>query len=407
MSTTASIDPTVTQQVADAYFAALVDRDVETAVALWEPGGRENVRGQVDTTAPEGVRTFLSGIFGSFPDFAFTVLSTTTQDDRCSVRWTASATFAGPDAFHGIEPNGASVTIEGVDELTVRDGKIVENNAYADGAGLMRALGVLPPEGSKQETRMTGAFNVKTRVTRKVGSDAVESVADGVWLLRGGVPGKTMNIYFVRDTEATDGVLMFDAGVKQMTNEARLAAASLGGLTRVVLGHSHADHRGVAPFMGVPVFCHPDERPDAEGDGGDHYFHIEKLNAVGRMLLPKLLPWWDGGPVTIAGTVQEGDEIASGFSVVDLPGHAPGNIGLWREADGVAVTSDCFYTLDPQTGLNSKPRVPHVAFNIDTEQARASIRKLAALKPTAAWPGHLKPLIGDVAAGLEQAAATT
>ena len=107
-------------------------------------------------------------------------------------------------------------------------------------------------------------------------------------------------------------------------------------------------------------------------------------------LLPRLLPSWDGGPVTISETLEEGDEIA-GFKVIHLPGHAPGMIGLWRESDRVALTSDCFYTLDPQTGLKGKPRVPHAAFNQDTEQARASIRKLAALEPAAALPGPHGP----------------
>ena len=82
-------------------------------------------------------------------------------------------------------------------------------------------------------------------------------------------------------------------------------------------------------------------------------------------------------------------------------------IGLWRESDRLALVSDCFYTLDPQTGLKGKPRVPHAAFNEDTEQARASIRKLAALEPAAAWPGHADPLTGDVRSQLELAAATT
>jgi hydroxyacylglutathione hydrolase len=115
---------------------------------------------------------------------------------------------------------------------------------------------------------------------------------------------------------------------------------------------------------------------------------------------------WDGGPVTIAATVSEGDELA-GFEVVALPGHAPGLIGLWRAADRLALVSDCFYTLDPQTGIPGHARVPHRAFNMDTEQARASIRKLAALAPATAWSGHAEPLRGDVAAQLEQAAATT
>ncbi len=154
------------------------------------------------------------------------------------------------------------------------------------------------------------------------------------------------------------------------------------------------------------MLCHRAEKADAEGDGGAHYFDFSKLNPIGRLLLPRLLPSWDGGPVTISGTLEEGDEIA-GFRVVHLPGHAPGLIGLWRESDRLALVSDCFYTLDPQTGLKGHPRVPISAFNEDTEQARASIRKLAALEPAAAWPGHADRLTGDVRSQLETAAATT
>jgi len=71
-------------------------------------------------------------------------------------------------------------------------------DAYTDGATIARQLGVLPPQGSPAEAGMTRAFNVKTRVETRL-SGKLEDVAEGVWLLRGGFPGKTMNVYFVRD----------------------------------------------------------------------------------------------------------------------------------------------------------------------------------------------------------------
>jgi glyoxylase-like metal-dependent hydrolase (beta-lactamase superfamily II) len=108
--------------------------------------------------------------------------------------------------------------------------------------------------------------------------------------------------------------------------------------------------------------------------------------------------------VRIDGTVDEGDDV-SGFRVVHLPGHAPGLIGLFRESDRLALTSDCFYVIDPETSLKKPPGPPHEAFNEDTEQARASMRKLAALDPSAAWPGHADALTGDVQGRLERAAA--
>ena len=87
-----------------------------------------------------------------------------------------------------------------------------------------------------------------------------------------------------------------------------------------------------------------------------------------------------------------------------IPGHAPGLIALFRESDGVALTSDCFYTLDIGTGRHGPPRLPSAGFNLDTEQARASIRKVAALEPSVAWPGHADAVTGDVRGQLEQAA---
>jgi hypothetical protein len=39
-------------------------------------------------------------------------------------------------------------------------------------------------------------------------------------------------------------------------------------------------------------------------------------------------------------------------------------------------------------------------------QARASIRKLAALQPSIAWPGQTNPVAGDVVGQLERAAST-
>ena len=104
----------------------------------------------------------------------------------------------------------------------------------------------------------------------------------------------------------------------------------------------------------------------------------------------------------IAGTLQEGEEVA-GFEVVELPGHAPGQIGLWRSSDRLALTSDCFYVID-MWARDSAPNLPLALYNYDTEQARASLRKLAALDPAVAWPGHGNALSGDVRGQLERAA---
>jgi len=233
----------------------------------------------------------------------------------------------------------------------------------------------------------------------------MEKVADGVWLLRGDAR-KSMNIYFLEDGE---GVVQFDAGTKAMVKAAKAAGAQLGGVKRVVLGHAHADHRGTAPSMGAPVFCHADDVADAESDAAiAPYMEISELPVPARWLFPLLLKRWDGGAVQIAGTVAEGDEVA-GFRVLHFPGHAPGLIGLWRESDRVALVSDVIYLLDSTKMGRPLPEgeasVPHPAWNWDHAKAKESIRKLAALEPALVCTGHEEPLRGEnLRPALERAA---
>ncbi len=382
------------------YFAAIDARELEQAVSLWAPGGRENVRGQVDVLAPDGVREFIGELIGALPDLSMQVLSTISEGDRCGVQWRLTGTFAGPGSFGGIAPTGRPVVLEGFDLLTVRDGLIQSNDAFTDSMTFARQIGMLPPKASGAEARLTQAFNGKTRLSSRLGPGEAELVAEGVWVVQG-QPARC-NVYLLEDD---GGVTLFDAGARTMTRAVASAGAKLGGIRRVVLGHGHTGHRGVAPALGVPVLCHADEVQDAEGSGGFRYWPQGLAGLpVGLRQLHLLLHRfaWDGGPVKIADTVSEGDEVA-GFRVVEIPGHAPGMIALWRESDRLALSSDCFYTLN-RWGRDCAPALPMAIYNLDTEQARASLRKLAALEPAAAWPGHAKPVTGDVRRQLEQAA---
>jgi glyoxylase-like metal-dependent hydrolase (beta-lactamase superfamily II) len=232
----------------------------------------------------------------------------------------------------------------------------------------------------------------------------LEPIAPRVWLLRGGLTG-TMNVYLIEDG---DGVVVYDTGEKGMAPAIAAAAARMGGLKQVVLGHADTDHRGAAPALSAlaPVVCHPDAVGEAQGAGGRTYWDMSKLPLAIRVLHDVLHRWvWDGGPVQISGTVHGGDEVA-GFEVVELDGHAPGLIGLWRAADRVALVSDCIY-VTTMLGRPTAAHVPHPAYNLDGERARMSIAALAALDPLVVAPGHLGPLTGpSVRAELERAAAT-
>lgn len=235
----------------------------------------------------------------------------------------------------------------------------------------------------------------------------IGQVAAGVWLLRGDIRGG-MNVYFIE--EPGSGVIQFDAGTRKMTAAVLEAGRRLGGIKQILLGHAHADHRGTAAAAEAPVYCHYDAVSEAGyPDAILPYFELGLLEvAPVRLLFPSLLRWWDGGPVSIAGTVGAGDDVA-GFEVIDLSGHAPGQIGLWREADRLALVSDTIYLVD-SARLKERPKgtasIPHPAFNMDTEAARGAVHRLIDLNPRTICTGHGHPLTGaDLRPILEQAAA--
>ncbi len=393
--------------VARSYFEAIAARDIDGAIAMWAPGGTEHVVGRAELPAPGGVRAQLDELHRAFPDLHWEVLDvigptgSDPQAGRVAVQWHATGTFAGPGSFQGFVANGAHLEMQGCDVLTVNgEGRIERLEAYIDSGDIARQLGVLPPAGSKTETRLTQLANARTRARAWIHGSEPERIAEGVWLVRGGIP-RSMNVYLIEDD---GGVTVFDAGISDMAASVAAAGARLGGIKRVVLGHADADHRGAAPELGAPVYCHESERAAAQSP--EHYrdyWERSKLDAHGRTVLWRLIATWDGAPLQIAGTLNEGDELA-GFRVVHLPGHAPGLIGLFRATDRLALVSDTLYTVDPQTGRHQAAHVPHPAFNQDTEQARASIRKLAALDPVTVWAGHAEPVTGDVQAQLERAA---
>jgi steroid delta-isomerase-like uncharacterized protein len=155
--------------VGRAYFDAVAAKDLDAMVDCWEPGAVDEIHGIVSMRAPEGIREWFANTFRAVPDFQMEVLELIADADKVAVRWHMTGTFSGDAKFEGAIPTGKSLDLTGCDVLTVRDGKIVHNDAYMNGMQMARQLGVLPPQGSGQERAMIGAANVKTRLARKLG----------------------------------------------------------------------------------------------------------------------------------------------------------------------------------------------------------------------------------------------
>lgn len=166
MATAAKADAAA---VCKGYFDAVAARDVDAMAAFWEPGCIDELHGLASLRAPEGVTEWFANTFRAVPDFQMKVIDLIAGDDKVAVRWQMTGTFSGDAKFEGAIATGEKIDITGCDVLTVRDGKIVHNDAYLNGMQMARQLGMLPAQGSGQERAMIGALNAKTRLARRFG----------------------------------------------------------------------------------------------------------------------------------------------------------------------------------------------------------------------------------------------
>ena len=94
--------------------------------------------------------------------------------------------------------------------------------------------------------------------------------------------------------------------------------------------------------------------------------------------------------------------------MLHTPGHTPGHVSFFREADRTLLVGDAFCTTKPESffeaNLLQHPELhgPPAYFTSDWSAAETSVKLLAKLKPATVAPGHGKPLAGaDVGASLQ------
>ena len=206
----------------------------------------------------------------------------------------------------------------------------------------------------------------------------MHQLAEDVWQIPL-MPRNLVNAYLVGD-------LLVDAGMR--LHGGKVVSAVAGhGVAAHVLTHVHNDHAGgtkhVKDTLGVPVWV-------GAGDA-------EALR-TGKALPPPSVP---GGSMlsSAAGSpkvepdreLREGDEIGPGFLVLETPGHSPGHLSFWREADRTLICGDVFFNMNIVTtsyGLRQPPGV----FTYDPPLNRRSERRLSELAPRLVLFGHGPPL---------------
>jgi steroid delta-isomerase-like uncharacterized protein len=167
MATTEQQSGRETMEVAKTYFAATTRRDLDAMEACWAPGGVEHIAPVGELSVPGEYRAYFQEIFEAFPDFEYQVLRMIGEGDHVAVHWRATGTFTGKP-YQGLEPNGKSGSIEGIDMIRIEDGKVVRNDVYFDSATFLRTMGVLPPVDSVGERATKVLFNLRTKVAKQI-----------------------------------------------------------------------------------------------------------------------------------------------------------------------------------------------------------------------------------------------
>jgi glyoxylase-like metal-dependent hydrolase (beta-lactamase superfamily II) len=144
-----------------------------------------------------------------------------------------------------------------------------------------------------------------------------------------------------------DRDLQFDFGTGLVP--LRPALPLTGKPVAAVASHAHVDHIG-----GLHEFSerlgHAAEMAGFAGEPGVETFAEEFRGWPTLVSTPPAPGWtiadWTLRPARLTGTLAEGDRVDLGdrvFTVLHLPGHSPGGIGLLDERDGLFLTGDAIY----------------------------------------------------------------
>jgi steroid delta-isomerase-like uncharacterized protein len=116
------------------------------------------------------VQEFMRVSFRAFPDLHFgepdpPVLAVT--GDTILWAWNMEGTHRGPLEPPGFAPTGRRMQIDGIDQWTMRDGRIARYRAFYDLNDLARQLGIVPAPGSTAERGMVALQRLQARLGRR------------------------------------------------------------------------------------------------------------------------------------------------------------------------------------------------------------------------------------------------
>ena len=202
------------------------------------------------------------------------------------------------------------------------------------------------------------------------------------------------NALLIRDK---NGITLIDTGMRGLsgpeTGHLPEAMASVGvaasDVDRLVLTHLHPDHiagaispEGSAVFDAAEVFV-----TSAEIDFWSNLDNFPDEDSQNfQQLAASVLKAYEGK----IRSVGKDEEISSGISMIDLPGHTPGHVGILIDSgdESFVFATDIFHAQDLQL---TNPEIS-IAFDVDKELAIATRKRffdMVADEKTYFTAGHI------------------
>jgi steroid delta-isomerase-like uncharacterized protein len=116
------------------------------------------------------VQEFMRSSFRAFPDLRFSEPdppAMAVSGELVLWAWHMEGTHTGVIDPPGFAPTGRAMSVDGVDQWTMRDGRIARYRAFYDMNGLARQLGIVPPAGSRAERGMVALQRLQARLRRR------------------------------------------------------------------------------------------------------------------------------------------------------------------------------------------------------------------------------------------------
>jgi glyoxylase-like metal-dependent hydrolase (beta-lactamase superfamily II) len=233
-----------------------------------------------------------------------------------------------------------------------------------------------------------------------------ESIGVDLACLRTGI----VNLYLFRQGAAPSGSwVLIDTGMPGSASRIIRAAEEWTGSAAppaaIILTHGHFDHIGALESLlerwdNVPVYAHRMELPYLTGRSS----YPPPDPSVGGGAMAALARFYPHGPIDLGPRVRALPEDGTvpgmpEWRWVHTPGHTPGHVSLFRDADRTLIVGDAFVTTKQESAtavLTQRPELhgPPAYYTPDWESARQSVERLAALGPRQVATGHGPPLQG-------------